>query len=186
MKPIQTCSKPAPGDLAIVQALINSRLIDTGIDYLETPLELQTWLQQFELLEHSELVSTGDLQKILQIREALRKLLLTNTKGAEVVLALNQATVKSPLVVSFTTTGEAHLISTAKGIHGTLGRLFTIVLNSMADGSWPRLKACLNDECQWVYYDQSKNHTGTWCSMAACGSRMKARSYRRRKAQRDN
>ena len=48
----------------------------------------------------------------------------------------------------------------------------------MADGTWRRLKACREDTCQWAFYDRSKNRSGTWCSMAVCGNRAKARAYR--------
>ncbi len=55
-----------------------------------------------------------------------------------------------------------------------------IVVRAMADGSWSRIKACRNDTCRWLFYDQSRNRSGTWCTMAICGSRMKARAYRAR------
>jgi len=52
------------------------------------------------------------------------------------------------------------------------------------EGTWPRLKACANDTCQWAFYDISKNRSGRWCTMDACGNLMKARAYRRRRAAR--
>jgi predicted RNA-binding Zn ribbon-like protein len=44
-----------------------------------------------------------------------------------------------------------------------------------------RFKACRNDRCRWVFFDASKNRSSTWCSMASCGSRIKARTYRQRR-----
>jgi predicted RNA-binding Zn ribbon-like protein len=32
-----------------------------------------------------------------------------------------------------------------------------------------------------MFYDNSKNHSGTWCQMAECGNRAKVRAYRARK-----
>ncbi|MFN8023298.1 MAG: CGNR zinc finger domain-containing protein [Acidimicrobiales bacterium] len=46
------------------------------------------------------------------------------------------------------------------------------------DGSWSRLKAC--QHCDWVFVDASRNRSGRWCSMSACGGREKARAYRAR------
>jgi predicted RNA-binding Zn ribbon-like protein len=46
------------------------------------------------------------------------------------------------------------------------------------DGSWLRLKAC--QHCDWLFYDGSRNRSGRWCSMTACGGRQKAKAYRRR------
>jgi predicted RNA-binding Zn ribbon-like protein len=50
----------------------------------------------------------------------------------------------------------------------------------MADDTWNRLKACRLDNCQWAFYDTSKNRSRTWCSMKVCGNRAKARAYRER------
>ena len=54
------------------------------------------------------------------------------------------------------------------------------VHDAMAEGSWARLKACPADNCLWAFYDETKNRSGTWCSMSVCGNRTKARAYRRR------
>jgi predicted RNA-binding Zn ribbon-like protein len=44
------------------------------------------------------------------------------------------------------------------------------------------MKACaLHDSCEWAFYDWSKNRSGTWCDMAVCGNRAKARAYRERR-----
>jgi predicted RNA-binding Zn ribbon-like protein len=34
-------------------------------------------------------------------------------------------------------------------------------------------------------YDVSKNRSGTWCTMAMCGNRLKAQAYRQRRKVRD-
>jgi predicted RNA-binding Zn ribbon-like protein len=58
--------------------------------------------------------------------------------------------------------------------------LFAAVAAAMADGSWSRLKACRRHACRWAFYDHSRNRSGTWCSMAVCGNRVKVADYRRR------
>jgi predicted RNA-binding Zn ribbon-like protein len=59
--------------------------------------------------------------------------------------------------------------------------LLLIIRDAQRDGSWSRLKACGNDECQWAFYDRSRNHGGTWCDMASCGNMLKNREFRARK-----
>jgi predicted RNA-binding Zn ribbon-like protein len=45
-----------------------------------------------------------------------------------------------------------------------------------------RLRECSNEECLWLFLDDSKNGTRRWCSMSACGNRAKAhRHYLRQK-----
>lgn len=58
--------------------------------------------------------------------------------------------------------------------------LLADVLEEHRAGRLQRLKACANPDCQWVYYDASRNRSGRWCSMGECGDVMKARAYRAR------
>ena len=62
----------------------------------------------------------------------------------------------------------------AAGLAQALGRLLAIVLTEAISGRWSRLKARPRDVCHWALYDHSRSHTGTWCTMAVCGSRVKA------------
>jgi predicted RNA-binding Zn ribbon-like protein len=43
-----------------------------------------------------------------------------------------------------------------------------------------RVKRCAREGCDWLFVDESKNHSRRWCSMSLCGSRVKARRYYRR------
>jgi len=43
-----------------------------------------------------------------------------------------------------------------------------------------RLKPCANTVCQRFLLDRSKANNARWCSMAACGNRMKARRHYQR------
>lgn len=59
-------------------------------------------------------------------------------------------------------------LATARSALGLLGA-------SEAD----RMKICPN--CKWLFVDHSKNHSRTWCDMAVCGNRAKARLHYHRK-----
>ena len=65
------------------------------------------------------------------------------------------------------------------------GDALAIVTRALTDGTWSRLRAC--PDCQWVFYDTSRNNRRTWCSMTAsdgargCGSIAKTRTYRQRR-----
>jgi hypothetical protein len=68
---------------------------------------------------------------------------------------------------------------------GRPGDVLTIVLDAVADGTWPRLKAC--PDCRWVFYDNTRNGSKRWCLMAAagpgsrgCGNIAKVRRHRER------
>jgi Conserved protein containing a Zn-ribbon-like motif, possibly RNA-binding len=66
------------------------------------------------------------------------------------------------------------------GVRGGLTRLAAAVIDAHAAGTWPRLKVCVEDTCQWAFIDSSKNRSRSWCSMRICGNRTKTRAYRAR------
>jgi predicted RNA-binding Zn ribbon-like protein len=51
---------------------------------------------------------------------------------------------------------------------------------ALARHSPGRLRPCANDECRLFLIDRSKANGARWCSMAACGNRMKARRHYQR------
>jgi hypothetical protein len=68
---------------------------------------------------------------------------------------------------------------------GRAGELLIIVLEAMRDHQWHRLKAC--PDCEWVFYDHSRNGSKRWCVMTAeseggrsCGTLAKVRAFRAR------
>jgi predicted RNA-binding Zn ribbon-like protein len=40
-----------------------------------------------------------------------------------------------------------------------------------------RLRHCSNEQCLWLFLDDSKNGSRRWCSMQACGNRAKAHRH---------
>jgi predicted RNA-binding Zn ribbon-like protein len=176
--------EPAPGGLRVVQAFINTNDLEDGRDELVSPQSLQAWLNRHGLLRGTEALAPEDLRTALEVREALRALAFANNgqhadpKAAEI---LNQAGIMSGLVVQFGPDGTSRLEPVAAGVNGALGRLLVGVHTAMIEGTWTRMKACRNDTCRWVFYDHSKNRSGTWCTMAECGDKLKARAYRQRR-----
>ena len=175
--------QPAPGALALVQAFINSVDLEDGPEQLATPEKLRAWLIARELLDDGTRLDASDLSRAIQLREALRELLLANNEGAsnkQALATLDQLAKGIGLALRFSLDGQARLEPSGVGLDAALGRLLAIVYASMLGGVWGRLKACRNDVCRWAFYDASKNQRSAWCSMAICGSKIKARNYRRR------
>jgi predicted RNA-binding Zn ribbon-like protein len=174
---------PAPAPLRAVQAFVNTVDHEHGIEELPTPEVLRELLAKLGLLGADEPVSAADLREALEVREALRALLLANnggTVGSEQLATLDRASRGGTLEVRFTGAGAAELTATAPGVAGALGQLAAIAFTAMADGTWPRLKACRRDVCHWIFYDRSRNASSTWCAMSVCGNRTKTRAYRTR------
>jgi predicted RNA-binding Zn ribbon-like protein len=173
----------APGPLGLVHDFVNTLELEDAADAIGTPESLGTWLAAQHLLD-GEGVTAGDHARALDLREALRRLLLANNgeppEDADLAL-LNQMARDSGLRPRFSTGAEVILEPTATGVPGALGRLLGAVSAAMNEGTWGRLKACGDPTCRWVFYDRSKNHSGHWCSMEVCGNRAKARQFRQRR-----
>lgn len=180
-------SKAAPGSLALVQALVNTRYGQGRRAHIEltNPEQLRAWLIAHDLLADGTPVTEGDFRRVFQLREALRSLLRANNETempATQSEVLTRLASNAPLTVHFQHDGAPTLEPDISGVDGALARLFGIVFTAMTDGTWGRLKVCRNDRCQKAFYDTSRNRSGAWCSMAGCGSRFKASAYRHRLA----
>jgi predicted RNA-binding Zn ribbon-like protein len=177
-------AKTAPQPLYLVQRFVNSIDLESGEDELETPEALGGWLSERGLMDARERVSRADLTHAVDVREGLRALLLRNNG-----LALDEAKVarldgvaeRTGIHVRFDAGDEPALEPAAKGVDGALARLLAIVAESVAGGSWERLKACPREECEWAFFDRSKNRSGRWCRMEQCGNLAKARAFRERR-----
>ena len=174
----------APGDLEHVRAFVNTLEIDEARDELTTAAALARWLAERGLAAPGVKASRQDLEHAVGLREALRASLLANNEGEptppSAVRVIDEAALRARLNPRFDLGGSPLLEPGASGIDGALGRLLAIVHEAVAHGTWPRLKACREDTCQWAFYDHTKNRSGSWCTMQVCGNRAKARAYRRR------
>lgn len=168
----------------MVQYFVNTRDVETGTDRFVDPAALAGWLEGVGLIGDSVEAREADLERAVSLREALRSLMLANSGAKEAdpqaIETLNRLVRRLPVGVRFDGEGRAGLEERAGSFDGALGHLLGLVLWANADGTWRRLKACVNPECQLAFYDASKNRSGVWCDMAVCGNRSKGRAHRER------
>src|SRR5437764_5055831 len=170
-------------ELGLVIAFLNSRdersfgqhAAKEERDKLATPAALRRWLVARELVDPRARVTRADVRESLALRDLLRDLVAGNGDAGQALSALAR---RHPLVVSFE--GEPTLSAPGGGVTGFLSTVVGACATAAIDGSWARLKMCAAEDCRFVFYDHGRNRLGRWCAMEACGSRMKARSYRNR------
>jgi predicted RNA-binding Zn ribbon-like protein len=180
---------PAPGELALVQAFVNSHYDldhEHGAELFPTPGRLAGWLCHHGLLDNGSELAAADLARALLVRERLRDLARANgAEGAPVsearLAGLNAAAAGATVELRFEPGGPRLHQATRDRLDGALGRLLAITATAMIDGTWRRLKVCPGEHCGWAFYDHSRNQTGRWCSMAVCGGRAKVRAHYRRR-----
>ena len=177
-------SNPAPGELERVRRFVNTWDEEDQTDAIADGAALTEWLAEEGLLGKGERVAAADLRNAHAVREALRATLRSHhgqelDRGAPEVL--REASHRARLEVRFGEDGSSRLEPAAGGVDGALGRQLTIAHAAEHDGTWQRLKICPADDCQWAFYDKSRNRSAVWCDMRVCGNRHKVREYRERR-----
>jgi predicted RNA-binding Zn ribbon-like protein len=168
------------GPLRLVREFVNTRDIEGDTDAIADPGELAKWLRRNDLLPADEPVAEADLDRVIELREAVRELLMGEDPNERVAEVLNAAARRARLRPQFSATGTVRLVVGSAGVDAAVGTLLAVIADGMTDGRWHRLKVCRNDSCRWAFYDLSRAGTGKWCSMAVCGNRNKAAAWRAR------
>lgn len=173
----------APGDLWLLQELVNTRDVKPNTDELADVASLRRWLLAHELVEEGEAASLDgdDLARVAAFREALRALLRANhgePLDPKATALVNAESARAALRVEVDPGGGARLVPAGRGVDRVLARLLAAVAAADVDGTWRRLKICADDVCAWAFYDVSRNQSKAWCSMEVCGNRAKARRHR--------
>lgn len=169
---------PAPPPLDLVQAFLNSVDLEDGTEEFATVESLGAWISAHVRNPGID-VTEKDRLRAIRLREALRDV-VEHGRGGEATCILQEELNAIPLILHIDTEGMPALRADRYGIGSVIATVMDGVYRAMIEGSWERLKICRNDVCRWAFYDASKNHSGVWCSMATCGSKAKARAYRRR------
>ena len=175
-----------PAELRLVEEFLNTLdersfrrkgVEHTGGDALPTPDALGQWLGDHGLITTG---SAGEADLVLahDLRAALR----AAVRGSAELAKANAVFAVIPLRAELGADGKLRLAGPKATVPAALTELLAIAVRSSADGSWARLRSCAAPDCRWVFYDDSRNGAGRWCSMSSCGNRLKTARYRERKA----
>ncbi|WP_327355605.1 CGNR zinc finger domain-containing protein [Streptomyces sp. NBC_01304] len=157
----------APGELALIEALMNTLDVETGADQLDSAEGRAPFA-----------LTAGETEPAKELRESLRAACLAHAGHAphRQVRPLTDLLAEAPLLVTVDETGVAQLHPAKPSL---TSRIATAI--ALSPTTWPRLKACEAPHCHWAYYDRSPAGRSRWCSMQVCGARAKMRAYRARK-----
>ncbi|MEU6183250.1 CGNR zinc finger domain-containing protein [Streptomyces coeruleorubidus] len=159
---------PAPGGLALVEALVNTLDIESGADSLDTA-EGRAGFG----------ITRDEIDDARALRESLRVALLAHAGHPphRAVTPLGDLLAGAPLLVAVDQRDGSATLAPADETP-LLSRVAAAVAEALVAGTWTRLKACEAADCLWAYYDRSPAGRGRWCSMQVCGARAKMRRYR--------
>jgi predicted RNA-binding Zn ribbon-like protein len=179
---------------------INTEIKVAGhpVDLLNGFDDLVAWLVQSQTLNGQQAdtilgrwrgsrESESTYQNALKLRASLREMAERLVSGKSVpaptVVAINEWLAHQ--------TGHAELKRTRGAFEKRVqaefrepAQLLWPVAESSADllcyGERALIKKCENPACVLFFYDTTKNHSRRWCSMSACGNRMKVAAHYRR------
>src|SRR6478735_6421529 len=177
---------PAPGGLALVQDLLNTKQIGPhAYDLLGTVDGARYWLQQARTTDPASTddawlreLSERDLTTLRALRTDVERLLSTAGHTAAGPVA-RLALVRS-------TDGELGLKPDEHGLAGFAAEVWAQVFLAQLAGTWTRLKLCHNPPCASAFYDRSRNNSGVWHDVKTCGNAVNLRASRARRRQAAN
>lgn len=169
-------------EIDLVVSFVNTHDLEEETDSIAEPEQLAAWAEAASG-EPMPTLAQEDVTRIQALREAVRALLRANhgDEASERELQpLREAAERARYRATFSAAGQVTLEPACADIGGFEARLLLAIECIQSQGLWPRLKACTDGECQWAFYDSTRNRSRTWCSMEVCGNREKTRRYRER------
>lgn len=146
------------------------------------------WLQQAGLLtEECERPPAGIAHLAWELRDNMRDLLISAQRGlAADPTVVNRVLEKgSPVEKIEWQPTEAvfqkKMYKRTMDSESLLQPVAASLVQLLTEEDLQLVKQCEASDCVLLFHDQTKSHRRRWCSMAACGNRMKAAAHRARK-----
>lgn len=163
----------------------------------ENRLEKQEWLESFLQKYHLAAplsMDTEDAHVLLQLRERLRRMLETVVQGDRLheedlaqlnrTLALASFHIQLQYVVEEGSYKQQQS-SSVEGLPLVMAQIARSFVELLEPEHLERIKICDNEDCRWVYYDESRNRVRRWCDDKMCGNLMKVRRFRERQKEKN-
>jgi predicted RNA-binding Zn ribbon-like protein len=166
------------------------------VETLHTPADLVAWVGRSDVLDDATLEDARQwvtvceteaaawLASAIKVREALfgifSAIATATPVDAECLRAFGTALAGVP--------SRDCLIATSRGFAWSLSLKKPAIDILLAPVLWSagdlmvgtgadHVRRCSNDECLWLFIDQSKPNSRRWCDMGSCGNRAKARRH---------
>jgi len=148
-------------------------------EQLRDPSDLTDWLAQ--RYTHVGEASERDLADALTLRGAVARLAQAASDGTQSqaddidTLNLFAATPDIPPAIEGGHRQAGRGRVRAGQALSTIARDAVHLLGHNTEG---RIRECAADDCQLVFYDESRTNNRRWCSMQRCGNRAKVKAFR--------
>lgn len=171
-------------EIDLLVDFVNTRDVEEGTDAIADRAQLAEWIAE-RTDERLPELDAADVQRVHELRESLRGLMLANNgaeAGATDLEPIREAAERSRFRLAFDAEGGLALTPARADLSGFEASLLLSLEHLQCHDAWSRLKACTDETCHWAFYDSTRNRSRTWCSMDVCGNREKTKRYRQRKS----
>jgi len=158
---------------------VNNRQ-DPTLDWLADPEAFAVWIASLGL-EPAGVAGPAELARVVDLREAIFRTFQAVAGGVDSV----QADLEAITRIHAQGFATHSLVRDGTGFRrawpaGTTAeelafRAASSAVDLLTGTALARVKSC--PSCEWLFLDTSKNGTRRWCSMAMCGSRIKAKRH---------
>jgi predicted RNA-binding Zn ribbon-like protein len=180
--------------LDTLQSLINTWFgrvaTGDGDETLQSPADLSRWCREHGVDVADGEVSTADVELALVVREGMRAALARHNDAeqpADAAARERLDQVASDLHLHVTLDGGRPRLQPREvaPVRHLMATLLAAAVLADQDRTWQRLKVCREPRCRAAFYDTSRNNSGVWCSMSACGAAAKQRAFIERRRARN-
>ena len=172
---------PAPGDLELVQAFLNTLRLKPKGDDLAGPRALADWLSRHGLLPAGFELDRDHVARARDARSGLRTLLAANS-GANLdegaVERLDQAAIGARAQARFDRDGSSRFELVSRDFDDALGTILGMAHAALGRDDWRAFKLCAHPECRRAFFDFTKAGNAKWCTRR-CGNKARAKAWRR-------
>lgn len=155
-------------------------------DRLDNPEWLRAFLTRWGL-DRAGTPDAGARASLKELRSLMRRIVETVSGGRDPSAGdlshLNQVLAAAPSVFRLIRSGsryemeEAPLARDWNWVRAEIARGLADII---ANRDPTRFKICENPDCQWVFYDESKNRSRRWCG-EPCGNLLRVRKFREKR-----
>ena len=170
------------GSLALDFAYTGAMGDNPAWERLHSPADLANWLDD-RFPDVDGTATDRDLVDAFALRHAIAHSATAISRGQRPdgddvdVINLFAATPDIPPTLAG---GRRHPGRAHARVSQTLSVMAREVVELFSADRADRIRECAADDCQLVFYDESRSNNRRWCSMQRCGNRAKVRAHRAR------
>jgi predicted RNA-binding Zn ribbon-like protein len=157
-------------------ATLAARFKEAPRELLETPADLDRWLESSGLASRAPRATRDDVAMARELREAIYGLAAGRASGGART-TLNAIAALPPARPALSASGELVMEGSAREYLATIAGLGVELIGGP---DRERIRQCGGEGCAILFLDLSRSGGRRWCSMAGCGNRAKASAFRNR------